>query len=173
MAQSETIHRWKRFRLCEDTVDFPDGKTAKQTIVRHPGAALIVPIQGDHLFLLRQYRPALDRWIFEFPAGTIEENESPIACAKRELQEETQHVADCWTELGAIHPAPGFCDEEMYLYVASSLAPKSGQPDDDEYLDVISLSVDEVSKLIRDNEITDCKTITAFTLATLKGLIPQ
>ncbi|MFD2178091.1 NUDIX hydrolase [Veronia pacifica] len=165
MSNTNVIHRWKRLALEERVIQRPDGCKTVETIVHHPGAVLIVPVlENGDLVMVRQYRSAIDDWIYEFPAGTLEESETAEVCAKRELAEETQLVAKTWTKLGVIFPAPGFCDEEMHIFLASDLSDGSGIPDEDEFIDVISLSIDDIDKMLLDNTLKDSKTISALYL---------
>ncbi|MEZ8140740.1 ADP-ribose pyrophosphatase [Enterovibrio norvegicus FF-454] len=172
MPTSSPLFAWKRFTLEEREHTFPNGLVTSHITLTHPGAVLILPVANDgKLVMIHQYRPSIDRWIYEFPAGTMELNESPDVCAKRELAEEVQLAASEWHKIGESLPAPGFCDETQYLYVAKQVSDCEGELDDDEVLEVVHFPVDEVARMIANNDIQDSKTIVAFCRAQLLGLI--
>ena len=134
--------------------------------IKHPGAALAVPITKDNkVIILRQYRFAVSRYLLEFPAGTLEIGETPINSIKREIQEETGFSADKWDELGTLVPAPGYADEEIYLFLARDLNKLKSEVkgDLDEDIEVLILDPDELDNLISSgDEILDAKTVTAW-----------
>ncbi|MGV3001660.1 NUDIX hydrolase [Vibrio sp.] len=167
------LHRWKNIQLAEIDVDLPNGKSIRHTTIIHPGAAVILPITDDgNILLLRQFRPSLNKWILELPAGTIEDNESPIECARRELIEETGYSAQHFKPLGQCSPLAGFCDEIQYLFVAKGLSPnQSLSPDDDEVINVIKVSLNDIENWIKTDEITDGKTIACLSKAKLCGFL--
>ncbi|MCF7354999.1 NUDIX hydrolase [Vibrio sp. CK2-1] len=167
------LHRWKNIQLAEIDVDLPNGKSIRHTTIIHPGAAVILPITNDgDILLLRQFRPSLNKWILELPAGTIEDNESPIECARRELIEETGYSAQHFEPLGQCSPLAGFCDEIQHLFVAKGLSPnQSLSPDDDEVINVIKVSLNDIENWIKTDEITDGKTIACLSKAKLCGFL--
>lgn len=167
------LHRWKNIQLAEIDVDLPNGKSIRHTTIIHPGAAVILPItDGGDILLLRQFRPSLNKWILELPAGTIENNESPIECARRELIEETGYSAQHFEPLGQCSPLAGFCDEIQHLFVAKGLSPnQSLSPDDDEVINVIKVSLNDIENWIKTDEITDGKTIACLSKAKLCGFL--
>lgn len=172
MNQPKQLFAWKRFSLEESEHTLPNGLVTNHITLEHPGAVLILPIANDgKIVMIRQYRPSIRRWIYEFPAGTLESSESPKVCAQRELAEEAQLQADEWHAIGESLPAPGFCNETQYLFVAKQLSPCAAEMDDDEVIEVVHFTVDEVKRLIAENEIQDSKTIVAFCRAQLLGLI--
>jgi ADP-ribose pyrophosphatase len=157
---SKIIHQWKQISLVEEEVVLPTG---------HP----IVPIteQGD-IITLRQYRPSIRKWLLELPAGTLEHPESPLECAQRELGEEAGYCANQWIALGQVTPLAGFCDEIQHLFVAKDLSTTQDfQCDDDEVIEVLSLSVQELEQKIISGEITDTKTIACLSKAKLCGYL--
>jgi len=139
----------------------PDGSTAERVVVDHPGAIVIVPLDGHgNVLLVRQPRYAADRKeLLELPAGTREPNEEPDVTARRELREETGFDTRDLIPLGGFYSAPGFCSEYLHLFVARDLFPSASEPDEDEFLSLEPTSLDEVSNLIRSGEIEDAKSI--------------
>ncbi|PSW20292.1 NUDIX hydrolase [Photobacterium sanctipauli] len=169
---TKTLCQWKCFSVEQSSQTLPDGRNIEFTTVLHPGAVIIVPVteQGD-LVMVNQYRPAIKDWILEFPAGTLEDSENILACAKRELAEEVQLRAESWTELGELFPVPGFCDEVQYLFLAKSLTTCQGELDDDEIIEVVTLSSAEFLEKVARNEIKDAKTLAAYLKIQAMGLI--
>lgn len=139
----------------------PDGSTAERLVVDHPGAIVIVPLDGHgNVLLVRQPRYAADRKeLLELPAGTREPNEEPKVTARRELREETGFDTRDLIPLGGFYSAPGFCSEYLHLFVARDLFASKAEPDEDEFLSLEPTSVDEVPNLIRSGEIEDAKSI--------------
>jgi ADP-ribose pyrophosphatase len=158
------------FRLDAETWRGPNGTFTRDTIV-HPGAVAILPFtkRGTVLFI-RQWRAAARGWLLEIPAGTLEKGESPLACAKRELIEETGFAAKRWTRLGAILVAPGYTTERIHLFAARGLTPAYAAQDEDEHIAVEELTASEVRKKIRSGAIRDGKSLSAVLLA---GLVPS
>jgi ADP-ribose pyrophosphatase len=167
----KTIHSWKGMTLTEQSVTLPSGETILHTSLLHPGAVIILPMtQNNEIIFLRQYRPSLQQWLLELPAGTIEANEAPLACAQRELGEETGYHAESWEHIGKLVPAVGFCNEIQHLYIATNLSVTTGfQCDDDEIIEVFTLSPIQVQQKIASGEIFDSKTIACFVKAQLCG----
>jgi len=171
VLKSEDILDWKRFRLVRDHVRLPSGKTIDKFSIRHPGAVVILPIFDDGSMLLTwQYRHAIGRYILEFPAGTLEPGEEPLACAQREVQEEVGHAADEWIELGTTFPAPGFCDELQHFYIARELRPVPLDPDEDEFIEVRRSTAVEVDEAIASGEMVDGKSLAMIARARARGL---
>jgi len=172
VRSSKVLHKAKYFSLVEEEILLPNNQTVVRSIVRHPGAVVIVPVQADgKLLLVKQFRIPLGFTLIEFPAGTLESTEPPLECAKREIQEEVQVAARSWTSLGTLIPAPGFCDELQHLFGAKDLIPSNGDLDEDEIIEVIAMSPSEIEAAIKTNNINDCKTIAAFVKARLYGFI--
>jgi ADP-ribose pyrophosphatase len=168
-----TIHRWKAISLVEQEVLLPTGKTIIHTTIQHPGAAVIIPItDSGNIIVINQFRPSLNKWLLELPAGTIEANETAITCAQRELEEETGFCAEIFIDLGQITPLAGFCDEIQHLFVAKTLTKRSRlECDDDEVIEVLEMSLLELEKRIISGELTDSKTISCLSKAKLCGLL--
>jgi ADP-ribose pyrophosphatase len=152
-----------------ETVTLPNGVAVELEIIRHPGAAAVVPLHADGtVTLVRQYRHAGGGMHIEIPAGVLEAGEDPAQCAARELSEEVQLAAGRLTLLSAIHTTPGFTDERIHLYLGTALTPTDGQPDADEYLQPIRMPLTEAVARVRSGEITDGKTICGLLLAYLE-----
>ena len=161
-----TVYDGRIVKLGLETATLPDGRTVELEVVRHPGAAAVVPLHGDgSVTLVHQYRHAGGGMHYELPAGVLEPGESPESCAGRELAEETQLQAAVLQPLGPIHTTPGFTDERIWLFVATGLSPSPAQPDDDEYIEVVRVSGDDALAMCRDGRITDAKTLVGLLLA--------
>ncbi len=162
------IYTGRVVRLDVDTVRFPDGSTGQLELIRHPGAAAIVPCASDPpgadptILLIRQYRYATGGQLWEIPAGTLDPGEDPEACARRELLEETGVTAARLQRLTSIWTTPGFTNEVIHLYLATGLT--SGEPsrERDEFIEVVPQPLSRVRALIRDGEISDAKTVAAI-----------
>lgn len=149
-----------------DTVELPNGKQAGRELIRHPGAAAVVPITPEgNVVLVRQYRYATGKAMLEIPAGKLDEGEQPDDCVLRELEEETGYVSKNIKKLSAIYTTPGFTDEVIHLYVADQLTLAKQHPDEDEFLDVEVYTKEQVKAMIQDGTINDAKTMIALLLA--------
>jgi len=136
-----------------------DGTTVEKGVIDHPGSVVIVPLDGEQVLMLRQYRLSLDRWILELPAGTREGSEPWLTCAQRELREETGYRANEWAELGRIWPAPGVTNELMAVYLARDLSPAPLPGDADEEIEVQPMPLDELVAMALDGRLWDAKSI--------------
>lgn len=171
-----SLHREKQLssemkfdgRLIKVTFDVADvnGKEAWREVVHHSGASAIVVIDDQgRIVMERQFRYALDCGLLEIPAGKLDAGEDPLACAKRELEEETGYKASEWISLGTIATSPGFCNELIHLYVAKGLSKGQTHWDDDEYVELEYYSFEDLMEAIRNEEIKDSKTLAALALA--------
>ena len=160
---SVSIYRARIFELKEVTMRAPDGHCFRHDVVFHPGAAVIVPVlKGNRFVLIKQYRTAVGHVIWEFPAGTLEAGEAPLACAKREIVEETGFHARKWQKLVSFYPAPGISTEFMHIFLASDLIPKQIELDKDEFIETEIVPFRRLQKMILDGTIVDAKTMLGF-----------
>ncbi|MGM0428146.1 MAG: NUDIX hydrolase [Thermodesulfobacteriota bacterium] len=164
----QTMSRGRVFDLVRDSITLQNGAHTDMDVIRHPGAAAIVAFpEPGQLLLVRQYRYPLDACIWEIPAGTLNPDEAPLACARRELEEETGYCAGTWETLGSITPVPAYSDERIHLFVATELKTGQQQLDADEILNARSVPWNKVMEMIPHGEIQDAKTISALFLAKL------
>jgi len=170
LKRAELIHQGRIIRLEEHTVEFPDGSEGKLDVVRHPGAAAVVPFLDDpagtdpRILLIRHFRHAAGGWLWEIPAGKLDAGESahPERCALRELREETGYSAESVTHLLSIVTTPGFSDEVIHLYMATGLTKGTHAREADEFMELHELRLSKVRKMILDKEITDGKSLVAL-----------
>jgi ADP-ribose pyrophosphatase len=149
-------------QLVAATFQAPDGVTFQRDLIRHPGAVAIVPVDGDDVVLVRQYRPALDRLLLEIPAGTRDvPDEPPLACAVRELAEEIGATAATIEHLTTYAVAPGVSSEEMHVFVARGLTFGAVAADgpEEQAMTIERVALSSVVDLVRSGEIVDAKTI--------------
>jgi ADP-ribose pyrophosphatase len=172
VLSSEEMYRAHYFRVLLEKYRLPNGQQLERSIVAHPGAAVIVPqcSNGD-LLMVQQYRHAIRGSLLEFPAGTMEQSEAPLACAQREIVEEVGHSAEEWISLGLLHPAPGFCNEAQHCFLARMLVPKQAAMDEDEIIEVRRISPAALEAEISAGKLTDAKTLAVFLLLRLRGMI--
>ena len=166
-----TIHDGRIFTLEELEVRFPSGETGLRDVVRHPGAVGIIALNDrDEVLLINQWRTALGSVTTEIPAGKLEPGEDPRECALREFEEETGLAAGTLDYVTSITPAAGFCDEVLHIYVATDLTEASGEhtADDDEFIDVRWVPLDEAVAACTGGLISDCKTIIALLMVAMK-----
>ncbi|AST06882.1 MULTISPECIES: NUDIX hydrolase [Anoxybacillus] len=148
-----------------EDVLLPNGETSKREIVKHPGAVAVLAITEENkIVLVRQYRKALERVLVEIPAGKLEKGEAPLETAKRELEEETGYVCEKMEPLHSFYTSPGFADELVHIFLAKGLTKKSEKQmlDDDEFVDVLEVTLEEALKMVEDKQIYDAKTIYAL-----------
>lgn len=164
--EKRILHQGRFINFRIDTIEDPQGKRHTREIVEHPGAVCVIPILGDDVLLVRQWRTPVAKVVLELPAGTLDampdgSTEDPDEAAPRELSEETGHRALTWRKLGHFWTAPGFTEEQMHLYLATDLEPLDDYrgPDIDEYLDLVRLPWREAVASAERGEIEDAKTL--------------
>jgi ADP-ribose pyrophosphatase len=165
----ETIYTGRVFTVDRDRVRLPKGMEATLEVVRHTGSVVLLPMPDPgHVILVKQYRYAIDRWVWELAAGTLEPGEDPVAGALRECEEETGLEAGEAGFLGAFYPTPGYCDECMNFFRLTRLAPPAGRPpaspDPDEDIRTKTFSIGEVRQMIAGGGIVDLKTVAGISL---------
>jgi ADP-ribose pyrophosphatase len=161
------LHAWRAFRLVEGEFEAGDGSRFERTFLRHPGAVGIVPVDGDDIVLVRQFRPSLGEDLLEVPAGTMDrEGEDPLACGVRELAEEIGATAVHWQHLVTYAVAPGVSSEHLHLYLATGLAFGARQADgvEEAEMTIERLPLAEARAAIADGRIVDAKTIIGLLL---------
>ena len=157
---SQRVYEGRLVNLRVDTVRLENGRLAKREIVEHPGAVAVVALDDDDdVILVRQFRTAVGKELLEIPAGTLEAGEEPLACARRELKEETGYRAECLERIGGLYPSPGFCTEHIHLYLATGLKKGPSAPEADEDIEVTKIPLSDISALVSRGDICDGKTI--------------
>ncbi len=162
LVRSETLYKGRLLELVKDSFLLPiaKDKIVTRVTLRHPGAVVVLPfLDNDHILLIRQFRYAAKGELWEIPAGTLEKGERPLACAKRELEEETGHKAGRWSFLTDFLPAPGVSDERMWLYAATRLTPGRKNTDHDEWIEHEAVPLKKALAMVRRGAIRDGKTI--------------
>lgn len=166
LLASEELFAGAVFRVRRDRIRTSEGQEALLDVVEHPGAVTIVPVDDEgRLWFVRQYRHPAGRTLLEFPAGTLEADEPPEECARRECREEIGMEPGEINLLGSYYLAPGYSSEENHLYLARDLTRAPLQGDEDEAIEVESYSVDEVYDLIAGGTLRDAKTLAGLLLS--------
>lgn len=157
------LYHGRAFSFEVQDVTLPNGARTEMAAVRHPGSTGIVPLRDDGtVVMLRQYRPVVGDDLLEIPAGTMEPGETPEACARRELQEETGLTAHRWTAMGKVHILPSYSDEIIHLYLVEGLRPATRRLDSDEIIDCVDYGLDDLMAMIAAGTITDALTVLAL-----------
>lgn len=165
LLESKPLFRGRVFSLAQERWRGPGDREFARECIVHPGAVLIVPfLDSKTVLAIRQFRSAARRWLLEFPAGTLERGETPLACARREVIEEVGHRARTWRKLGGVFTAPGFCTEYIHLYEARDLTPAAGELDADEHIEVVPFTLRALRAQARAGRIHDAKTLSALAL---------
>ncbi|PYQ69378.1 MAG: ADP-ribose pyrophosphatase [Acidobacteria bacterium] len=157
------------FSVEVDKKRFPNGREHEVAIVRHPPSVVLIPLEDDgRVVVIKQYRAPIDRETWEFPAGSLDPDESAEAAARRECEEEIGRVPQRVERLAALFPTPGYCDEQMIFFRLSDLrqppADSPHKPDEDEDIEARSVTVDQARTMVARGEIIDLKTAYALTL---------
>ena len=166
LIDEKLLYSSLRLSLYSRKVELPNGYEAHLDVIKHPGAALVIPfVENSKVIILRQLRPVINSYLYELPAGTRDNSESPLLCAKREIIEETGFKAGKMNLLGRIFPVPGYSTEEIFIYKASKLVRNtSHHVEKDEILSSIIVDRPKVQRLFRSKKILDAKTICAFAM---------
>lgn len=166
--RSETIFEGKILHVRQDTVELPNGRTATREVLDHPGGVCVLALdRAGRVLLVRQFRYPYEKTLLELPAGKLERGEDPYAAAMRELQEETGASTPTLQSLGDLYPSPGYCGEIIHMYLAQELDFGAAHPDEDEFLAVERVPMDELVDWILAGTIRDAKTIAAVLKAKL------
>jgi ADP-ribose pyrophosphatase len=166
----QTIYEGRVFSVVRESITLPRGERLDAEIIRHPGSVVIIPItEHGEVLLVRQYRPAIGRWMWELPAGSLKRGEHPDAAAARECHEEIGLIPGRVERIGAFFPTPGYCDEEMIFYRATRLRPPGprdapASPDEDEDIEPKAFAEDDLRGMIELGEIADLKTVAGIAL---------
>ena len=167
---STLVYAGRVFTVHADDVAYPDGRVVTMDVVRHPGSVVLLPMTApDRVLLVRQYRYAVNRWLWELPAGTRDPGEAPEETALRECHEEVGRIAGRVEKLMTLFPAPGFCDEEMHFFKVTELRERRADEteahrDEDELLTVGTFTLEAARAMVRKGEIVDMKTAIGLTL---------
>jgi len=164
--ETKKIFQGKIIGLRVDTVQLPDGRTSTREVVEHNGGVAVVPmLDRETVILVRQFRQAAGRVLLEIPAGTLEVGEDPAECARRELIEEAGYIPGKLTKMFYSYLAPGYSSEKLHTYLAEDLSKDVQNTDSDEFIEIVTLSLEEALALIVSGEIVDSKTICGLLLA--------
>jgi ADP-ribose pyrophosphatase len=171
ITESKEVYNCKLFRVTEDkAVDQKSGFEIKRSVVRHAGSAVMMAMDDKkRILLVRQYRLPAEDYMWELPAGKVDDGEKPMQAAKRELAEETGYKARKWTKLVSFFASPGYVQERMTIFLATDLIKGEATPMDDEQIETRWFKRKEVAQMIRDGKIQDGKTIIGYYLATDKS----
>lgn len=164
IVESKEVYRCPIFRVTEDrAVDEKGGFEIRRSIVRHKGSAVMMAVDAKRrVLLVRQFRLPAGENLWELPAGRLDEGETPLAAARRELIEETGFRAKKWTKLAAFWPSPGFVQERMTIYLATELTAGTATPMDDERIESRWFTRPEIERLIETGKVQDAKTLVGY-----------
>jgi NTP pyrophosphohydrolases including oxidative damage repair enzymes len=163
-VEIKNIFKGKIIDVNLHTVELPNGRIASREVVNHPGGVAILAYKDeDTVILVEQFRKPIEKILLELPAGKLEKGEDIELCGIRELEEETGYKAKEFKYLGKIVSSPGFCDEYIYIYMAKGLYKgQDGLGDEDEFINIREIKIDKIKEMIKNGEIIDSKTISAF-----------
>ena len=157
---SQLIHDGLVVKLRVDTVNIPGGRETRREVVEHIDCVAIVAIDtDDNLLLVKQFRKPVEKELLEIPAGGIEPGEDPVTTVRREMQEETGYLPQKVERLGGFYPAPGFCTEYLYLYLATDLTPSQLHAEDTESIKLTQVPISQIPSLITSGSICDAKSV--------------
>ena len=160
---SQTLYEGRIITVKRDEVELVNGKTSFREVVEHNGGVGILPVDGDgNVYLVKQFRYPFRETTLEIPAGKLEKGEKPFECAVRELSEETGFTAAKYDDFGKFYPSPGYCMEILYIYMARELTRGKIHLDDNEFLDVVKMPLEDAVDMVMRGELYDAKTIIAI-----------
>ena len=163
IVSTREVYKCSLFRVTEDEATDPSGFDIKRSIVRHMGSAVMMAVdEKGRILLVRQFRLPAAKYLWELPAGRLDEGENPLQAARRELREETGYRARSWKRLAGFWPSPGFLGEKMTIFLATELTAGEPEPMEDERIECRWFSRKELDEMIRDGKIEDGKTIIGF-----------
>lgn len=155
----ELIYRGRILDLARETHSMPDGREARFEIIQHPGGAAALPILDDgRLLLIRQFRPAIEDYLYEIPAGRLEIGETAVQCIERELEEEVGYHPNQIQSLDYVYSSVGFCNERIHLFIATELQQTPTALEPDEFIEPVIVTLDTALEMVSTGEITDAKT---------------
>lgn len=163
ITQSKEVYSCGLFRVAEEEAQDKTGWKIKRSVVRHAGSAVMMPVdEKNRVLLVRQYRLPADAFLWELPAGKVDEGETVLQAAKRELMEETGYRAKAWKKLVSFYPSPGYISEKMTIFLATELTEGESKPMDDERIEIRWFPKKELMEMIRANRIIDAKTMIGY-----------
>lgn len=161
--KEETIFTGRIFTVKRKEVELENGHIRQREVVLHNGGAAVLPVDDDgNIYLIRQFRSPFEQEVLEIPAGKLEKGEDPFEAAKRELSEETGYTAKHYFDLGQVWPTVGFCSEILYIWMATGLTKGETHFDDDEFVTLVKIPLEEAWQLCMDGTIKDSKTLVAI-----------
>jgi ADP-ribose pyrophosphatase len=164
------VYSGKLLKLYTNRVRLANKHSVNLEIVRHPGATLIIPfLSNNKIILLKQFRPVVNSFLYELPAGTISEKETALSCAKREILEETGYIAKRLKKLGYVYPVPGYSTEKITIFKATGLSKCRHNREPDEIISLFTVDRAKLKSLFRRGKIRDAKTICALALCRWLG----
>lgn len=172
LLNRKIVHRGRVFNTIVDDVEYESGNRSVREVAEHPGGSVIFAVFPDKkVILIKQHRYPIDKFIYELPAGKLDLNEDPLDCAKRELEEETGYKANKWQKLTAIYTTPGFCSEQLHIYMAQELYPAENGRNLEEgelTMTVEILPLQKIVEMIENQEIVDGKTICGLLIGKIR-----
>ena len=166
VKRSEVVYEGRLVRVRRDVVEL-GGRERTREVVEHPGSVVVMPLLGDRVVAVKQYRHAIGEVLLELPAGTLEPGERPEECALRELEEETGYTAGALEELGSFYASPGYTSEILFAFLASDLRPsrRGREP----WIEVVEIPLRSLLEMVKVGEIRDSKTISTIMLYLVKA----